>query len=192
MEAEIRPTKIEILNNKQIYFLDQFHWYADGIESGSVPYEITRRSAVSFEFPHSPGELSRAELLVLGERSELEAYLLSIDDKRRNIIRQVFAYPGSKERIKLDILNVDAIPSPNVFTTQEKPFLYRGEKKSDFSREYNFNLFGGEYFKVIAQRKDSARYDYMELRYLPDSRDSRPLTIAKIVNDGKRWFLEDI
>jgi len=188
MEAEIRPREIEFKENKQIYFIDQFRWFVDGLESGSVPLNVTRRSAVSFEFPHSPGNLSRAELLVLGERSELEAYLLSVNTKNQNTIQRVFKYTGDTE---WKILNIDAVPSPNVFTTQEKPFLYRGEKTLDFSKEYLFNLFGSEYFQVIAQRKEPARFDYMELKYLPDFRDGGPLTIAKIVNDGRRWFLEN-
>lgn len=189
MNAEIRPRNIHFKNEgkTQVFDIDQFHWYADGLESGSVPPDVTQRSAVSFIFPHSK-DLGKAELLVLGKSSELEAYFLSVNERRKNTIQRIFSYNGGE--IDKRTLNLDTIPSHNVFTTQETPFLYRGEKTSEFSREYLFNLFGSEYFQVIVQRKEPAKFDYMELKYLPDSRDRKPFTIAKIVNNGMLWFLE--
>src|SRR3989338_5137542 len=113
MEAVIKPLKVEVQEKKQIYFIDQFQWFPDGLESGSVPHDITRRSAVSFEFPHSPGQLARAELLVLGEKSELEAYLISPDNEIKNItIQRVFCYPGRREKIDRSVLDLNAVPSP--------------------------------------------------------------------------------
>lgn len=191
MGAEIRPGKVSAEGKKQIYFIDQFHWFVNGLECGSAPSNITRRSAVSFVFPYSPGKLSRAELLVLGQSSELEAYFLSVNDKNKNTIQRLFNYPSYKDKIDKKIINLDAVPSPNIFTTQETPFLFRGEGVSDFSREYFFNLFGGEYFQVIAQRNEPSKFDYMELKYLPDSKDGRSITLSRIINDGKRWFIEN-
>lgn len=188
MEAGIRPREVIIKDNTQIYLLDQLSWFNDGWQHIEDAPRRSGRSAVSFIFPCGSG-LSGAELLVLGCETECEAYFISVDAARKNMITKVFNYSGHKNP-DLGQTKLKEIPENKVFTTSETPFLYRGEKSENFCREYRFPLFGSEMLKVIAQRGEHSRLDKMTLTYCPDIRNDKPKNFARIARDNEHWFLE--
>ena len=172
-------------SNRRICFrIDQFRWYAEGLNIASVQADIPRTSAIDFLFPGS-NDLLSARLTVIGEgATKCSAYFLSGSKMWRVFDYEM--YRKNREDFGLDQNPIDSA-NLNVFTTHVLPFLHQGNIPIGFTRNYKFRLLGSEKLEIIANEGKTSDKDNLILRFVPDVREGIPKDILTISRIKKHW-----
>lgn len=161
---ELRPANVAKDEKAKAVFydIDQFRWYQEGLDRSDVPSDLTRRSAVQFDLPHS------GHLIVAGKGiRECDAYFIS-----RGNLWHVFHYTGDWKKVN-GVYNARAIKEAplQIFTTFVSPFI-ANEMPDEYLRNYSFFLWGAERFNVTAKIGATSKEDTLSLLFLPDLRDA--------------------
>jgi len=187
---------------KEIYSIDQFEWFRDGMErtyperyDGLEKKESKRLlSAVRFHLSYEQGKDASSYLVVVGNGYDIfETYLARVNwgmdsltggiPKQESALWRVFKYNndvgkrGKEFGRGFEKPPKKTIDLAKIFSTDVKPFLgwtsFNGDKTR---RVYSLEIHPGEHLDVIANmaRKHPTENETLEVIYVPDPRNSKP------------------
>jgi hypothetical protein len=221
VETRYGCSRKENKGQKEVYSIDQFEWFRDGMERTfperydgfGKKEEKKLLSAVRFHLPYA-GKNASSYLVVVGNGFDVfEAYLARVNQgmsgsltgeipKQESALWRLFKYNnevgkrGKEFERGFNEPPKKTIDLAKIFSTDICPFLgwtsFDGDKTK---RIYNLEIHPDEHLEIIANmaRKNPAENETLEIIYVPDPRNSEPhyLTTLKEIQ-GFGWMSKEV
>lgn len=204
--AETRPRTITRKDTDSlpqiIHDIDQFGWYNDikARTSGLEEDSKESLSTVRFMLPYIVGKEVPSYIVVVGNGSDIcEAYIarvnegthvLAIETPQKSGLWKIFSYIENREFYDTGETKhvIEELPMKigEIFLTEISPFLRRGNYPLDCDRVYEFPLYDGDKFKVIARNRKNENAENLEMVWSPNPRHDPERTLITI--QGHSWI----